>query len=65
MLMMVDPHVHFHVFPRYAGSRTISDVTIDDAAWPGPPDLRSAKDVGDEALGAIRFQLAENWLTRY
>ena len=26
MLMMVDPNVHFHVFPRYEGSRSLEDV---------------------------------------
>ena len=42
MLMMVDPHVHFHIFPRYDGERTHDDLTIADAGWPGPPDLKSA-----------------------
>src|SRR5438045_2775702 len=26
MLMMVDPHVHFHVLPRYEGTRTFDEV---------------------------------------
>ena len=42
MLMMVDPHVHFHVIPRYGGSRTAAGLTIADAGWPGQPDLGSA-----------------------
>ena len=42
MLMMVDPHVHFHVLPRYEGERTRNDLTLSDAGWPGPPDLKSA-----------------------
>jgi diadenosine tetraphosphate (Ap4A) HIT family hydrolase len=42
MLMMVDPHVHFHVIPRYEGSRTAAGLTIEDAGWPGQPDLSSA-----------------------
>ncbi|EQB14460.1 HIT family protein [Sphingobium lactosutens] len=42
MLMMVDPHVHFHVIPRYEGSRTAAGLTIMDAGWPGQPDLSSA-----------------------
>ena len=42
MLMMVDPHVHFHVLPRYEGARTLDGITIADAGWPGPPDLKSA-----------------------
>ncbi len=43
ILMMVDPHVHFHVFPRYDGSRAIGGAEFDDAGWPGPPDLKSAR----------------------
>lgn len=42
MLMMVDPHVHFHVFPRYAGSRSLGLLPLADSAWPGPPDLKNA-----------------------
>src|SRR4030095_2092223 len=30
MLMMVDPHVHFHVLPRYAGNRKFEKIEIED-----------------------------------
>ena len=39
MLMMVDPHVHFHVLPRYEGERSSAGLTVADAGWPGQPDL--------------------------
>ena len=39
MLMMVDPHVHFHVLPRYEGERSGGGMTVRDAGWPGQPDL--------------------------
>ena len=39
MLMMVDPHVHFHVIPRYEGVRNEEGLSITDAGWPGQPDL--------------------------
>jgi diadenosine tetraphosphate (Ap4A) HIT family hydrolase len=42
MLMMVDPHVHFHVIPRYQGERALGDLRITDTSWPKPPDLGSA-----------------------
>lgn len=64
MLMMVDPNVHFHVFPRYSGSRTIDEVTIADAAWPGPPDLKSAPDLPPAALARLRSRFSQNWLTK-
>lgn len=42
MLMMVDPHVHFHVIPRYEGVRDGEGLSIIDAGWPGQPDLSQA-----------------------
>jgi diadenosine tetraphosphate (Ap4A) HIT family hydrolase len=65
MLMMVDPHVHFHIFPRYSGSRTIEGFTLDDVAWPGPPDLKSAPDLPSETLGRLCLRLCENWLIKH
>jgi diadenosine tetraphosphate (Ap4A) HIT family hydrolase len=42
MLMMVDPHVHFHVIPRYAGERSACGLTLADAGWPAQPVLGAA-----------------------
>jgi diadenosine tetraphosphate (Ap4A) HIT family hydrolase len=39
MLMMVDPNVHFHVFPRYATERDACGLRIIDAGWPAAPKL--------------------------
>lgn len=39
MLMMVDPHVHFHVLPRYDGRRAYAGVEVPDAGWPKMPAL--------------------------
>src|SRR4030095_2007894 len=30
MLMMVDPNVHFHIFPRYAGSSAFDGIENED-----------------------------------
>lgn len=43
MLMMVDPHVHFHVLPRYEGSRSFDAVDYPDVGWPGMPVLSAAQ----------------------
>lgn len=59
MLMMVDPHVHFHVIPRYEGDRTAADLTIADAGWPGQPDLSSAVKL-DSDMDSLR-----DWLKGY
>ncbi|QGP78832.1 HIT family protein [Sphingobium sp. CAP-1] len=48
MLMMVDPHVHFHVIPRYDGERSATGVTVADAGWPGQPDLSAAVKLDSE-----------------
>ena len=50
MLMMVDPHVHFHVIPRYSASRNWQDIEFADAGWPGPPDLKAAIALDDEQI---------------
>ncbi len=42
MLMMVDPHVHFHVLPRYEGERRFGTFSIPDAGWPKVPNLGAA-----------------------
>ena len=42
MLMMVDPHVHFHVIPRYEGAREWGGVGFPDAGWPALPQLGEA-----------------------
>lgn len=57
MLMMVDPDVHFHVIPRYQGSRTFMGAEYPDAGWPGPPDLQAALAPEPGALGALRERL--------
>ncbi len=59
MLMMVDPHVHFHVIPRYNGERTIGKLTAEDAGWPGPPDLKVALALDPARLAEFRGRLVE------
>ena len=53
MLMMVDPHVHFHVVPRYKGERTFADERYPDAGWPGLPDLKATKPASAELTAAL------------
>ena len=51
MLMMVDPHVHFHIIPRYQGTRSFAGLELIDHGWPGPPDLKSAVELDSTAIG--------------
>ena len=61
MLMMVDPEVHFHVFPRYDGTRTFDGVDFPDRGWPRAPDLASAIELGSEQSARIRERLMINF----
>ncbi|HEU0310431.1 MAG TPA: HIT family protein [Sphingomicrobium sp.] len=63
MLMMVDPHVHFHVFPRYEGCRTVGNVRLNDAGWPGQPDLGGSTTLPDDEFAALQSRISRNWLT--
>jgi diadenosine tetraphosphate (Ap4A) HIT family hydrolase len=61
MLMMVDPDVHFHVFPRYAAAREFAGVTFRDASWPKPPDPTRPLDLPDAVVPALAVALAGAW----
>lgn len=60
MLMMVDPHVHFHVIPRYSGSRAWKDLEIVDHGWPGPPDLKSGLALSPTEISELRDELGKH-----
>jgi len=61
MLMMVDPDVHFHVIPRYAGQREFAGTAFPDAGWPGPPALEPAVVLEASLRDALRARLIEAW----
>ena len=63
MLMMVDPHVHFHVFPRYSGERTLGKTCLVDSGWPGQPDLKSGTTLDNVEFEELRDRFSQNWLT--
>ena len=65
MLMMVDPHVHFHVIPRYEGSREwpkgeTGAREFVDVGWPKVPDLGHAVALEGDDLAALT-----GWLQGY
>jgi diadenosine tetraphosphate (Ap4A) HIT family hydrolase len=53
MLMMVDPHVHFHVIPRYEGAREWNGREFVDVGWPRVPDLGLAVALEGDELAAL------------
>jgi diadenosine tetraphosphate (Ap4A) HIT family hydrolase len=61
MLMMIDPHVHFHVLPRYSASRQFDGVAFEDRGWPGPPDLKAAPPITAELFARLLHRLKSHW----
>lgn len=61
MLMMVDPHVHFHIIPRYEGTRSHADLTVPDTGWPKAPDLGAAVTLDEEQIATTVAWLKEIW----
>lgn len=57
MLMMVDPNVHFHVFPRYSRPREWNGASFPDEGWPGPPQLKPAVELDPGRIAAMRDEL--------
>lgn len=62
MLMMVDPDVHFHVIPRYDGTRDYGGLSFTDAGWPGPPSLGQAVALDADRLAALVAGLRALWV---
>ena len=61
MLMMVDPHVHFHVIPRYEGGRGYQGIEVSDAGWPKVPALGEARALEAEEIGKLVGWLKGWW----
>jgi len=61
MLMMVDPHVHFHVVPRYENPRSFQEVAFPDRGWPAVPDLSIAPELNKEQFQALADYLKAQW----
>lgn len=62
MLMMVDRDVHFHVIPRYEGTRNFHGADYRDAGWPGPPALDAALTPAADARDALLERLRGAWV---
>ena len=61
MLMMVDPHVHFHVFPRYASERTVCGLALVDSGWPKAPDMTAPVQLNDEQIVELVDRAQSHW----
>lgn len=61
MLMIVDPHVHFHVIPRYEGVRDWGGREFVDVGWPKLPDLTCSIVLKKSQIEALRSDLIAAW----
>lgn len=61
MLMMVDKDVHFHVIPRYEGTRDYDGQVYADAGWPAAPALGQTIDLDLNAAERLADELAQVW----
>lgn len=61
MLMMVDPHVHFHIVPRYEGERSACGVTVADRGWPKVPALGEAVALDGAQIDGLAVWLKSLW----
>jgi diadenosine tetraphosphate (Ap4A) HIT family hydrolase len=61
MLMMVDPHVHFHVIPRYEGERSACGVSVADTGWPKVPALGEAVELEPQQVAGMTAWLGGLW----
>jgi diadenosine tetraphosphate (Ap4A) HIT family hydrolase len=61
MLMMVDPHVHYHVIPRYEGERQACGLAVTDTGWPKLPVLGDAVELDGDQIGALVDWLKQAW----
>jgi len=61
MLMMVDPHVHWHVIPRYEDVREAAGVAVADAGWPKVPQFAEAVKLSPVQVAALGEWLRSKW----
>jgi diadenosine tetraphosphate (Ap4A) HIT family hydrolase len=61
MLMMVDRHVHFHVVPRYEGTREAVGISVEDKGWPKVPALGEAVPLDTGQIEELAGWLRGHW----
>lgn len=61
MLMLVDPHVHMHVLPRYAGERSFDGQQFADKSWPGPADLKATLNLPEVTQRSLLWTLQQRF----
>ncbi len=61
MLMMNDPHVHYHVIPRYDSVRSFHGLDFEDLGWPALPQLGAGHKLNDQIRAALTTDIKDVW----
>ena len=61
ILMMIDPHVHLHVVPRYAAGRVFASTRFTDPGWPRQPVMAYEHQIPDSEFDELREYLSRLW----
>ncbi|MDP7142118.1 MAG: HIT family protein [Alphaproteobacteria bacterium] len=61
MLMMVDPHVHYHVIPRYEQTKEFAGIESVDAGWPALPQLGDDIGFSDAVMTDLLKTISDAW----
>ena len=61
MFMMVDPDVHFHVFPRYEGDKEFDSFIFKDYGWPVMPEVSKLNLPSENTINLLRKTLIESF----
>ncbi len=59
MLMMKDPHAHFHIIPRYSETRNFAGIEWSDEGWPRTPSMKKPS-VSNEILKQVKDEILKN-----
>lgn len=61
MLMMVDPHVHYHVIPRYEQTKEFAGIESVDAGWPALPQLGDDIGFAEAVMTDLLKTISDAW----
>ena len=65
MLMMTDPHVHFHVIPRYSRDKEFDGTNFIDQGWPAQPDLGYINAINDVIFKKLQILIQQSWSCKH
>ncbi|MBX7146455.1 MAG: HIT family protein [Alphaproteobacteria bacterium] len=62
MLMMVDPHVHWHVIPRYDQPQLFDTISFQDPGWPALPNFKHTTALSQDQYDHLLSFIKKQWV---